>query len=129
MHTHSELAHRVAQLERLLNLNDATLQSVFHLTEQCSNLLGLLLNCGNVPLKLDGDAHYGGLVNPRPTVQRLREQLKPFGIEVHTRRGIGYFLAEEDKARIREMLKAESPPELPLSLPIACPMCGHQLHG
>lgn len=37
-------------------------------------------------------------------VCKMRKALKPFGIEIRTRWGVGYFLTEEAKAHVRAML-------------------------
>ena len=116
MITHSQLAHRVVALERLLNLNDTSIQNTFHLTPACSNLLGLLLYSA-VPFKLEDDYTLGGVVNPRATVARLRRQVQPYGIEIHTRRGHGYFITPDTKQRILAMLEPSRQSELPLPLP------------
>lgn len=114
MPTQSELAHRVVQLERVLNLNDLTLKSIFHLTNACANLLGLLLAMDNVPVRLDG---FDVGCRPRATVVRLRHQLKPWGFSVLVRRNVGYYLPPEDREQINRMLERERPGELALPMP------------
>lgn len=115
MPTNSELAHRVIALERLLNLNDPTLQSVFHLSSACANMLGLLLNSEHVPLTLPPDLKYLG--TPRATVERLRKQLHPFGIGVQVRRGLGYYMLPADKQEVKLRMERARTPELPLPAP------------
>lgn len=43
-------------------------------------------------------------------VCKLRKKIKPFGIEVHTRWGEGYYLLPETKSRIRESLAPDLEP-------------------
>lgn len=95
------LKARIRDLEAALGQNDPNLAREFDLPQSLSNLLGLLMNVTVASaemiqqrLMITSDA--------RVAIHRLRNALKPHDIEIVGRRGLGYWLTDSDKARIKE---------------------------
>ncbi len=76
-------------------MND-DLQSVFQLPTMLGNLMGLLMEKPTVTMRMAQQ------ITPKPkaAVFRLRKFLPP-GIDIHSRRYVGYWIEDKDKARIR----------------------------
>jgi hypothetical protein len=94
------LKARIAELESALNLKNETITSRYKLTPAMGSLFGLLIELPMVDddlirtrLKLAADA--------KVAIYRLRRQLLPYGIDVHSRRGSGWYLDEATKERVR----------------------------
>lgn len=95
---------RVADLETALEQSNSNLAVTFRLPPAMNKLLGLLIALPNVTsemvhqrLEIATDA--------KVAVHRLRGLMKPHGIQIHSRRNLGYWIENADKARIRDMLK------------------------
>lgn len=100
------MQNRIRDLELALGQRDDGLAATFRLTPVLNNLMGLLLSVPVVTpemirqrLEIASDA--------KVAAHRLREQLEPFEIKVHSRRNVGYWIEDEDKARIRGMVAAK----------------------
>jgi hypothetical protein len=83
-------------------MNDEDLGSVFQLPTMLGNLMGLLMAKPTVTLRMAQQ------ITPKPkaAVFRLRKFL-PAGIEIHSRRYVGYWIDDKDKARIRAYVAAK----------------------
>ena len=104
-HDVEAMRKRIADLEALLYQNDLRVMCAYRLPRQLADLLGLLLATPLVTL--EGMQRHGGFgQQPRKTISRLRDAVKPFGIEVMSQRNVGYWLTPEGKARIRETVEA-----------------------
>jgi hypothetical protein len=95
-----ELKARVAQLEHALAQNDDFIVHLFNLPPALANLFGLLLTKPFVSTQL---AQYEMKVvaHAQVSIHRLRARLSPLGIEIHTRRKIGWYLDDVTKERVR----------------------------
>ena len=100
---YERLQQRVKDLELTLGQNNDNLAVTFKLTPVLNNLMGLLLSLPNVTpeiirqrLEIAPDA--------KVAIHRLRKHLSPFGIEIKSRRNLGYWLEDETKLRVRQML-------------------------
>lgn len=108
----AEANTRIVELEGVLGLSNDNLGVAFRLSTTLNKLLGCLLATPNVTpdtivarLKIATDA--------KVAVHRLREVLKPYGITIQSRRGLGYWLEPEDKEKIWAITRAgTSPPAL-----------------
>ncbi|MCK1741373.1 hypothetical protein IVA80_10975 [Bradyrhizobium sp. 139] len=104
-----ETAHlrtRVRDLELVLGLRDESLVATFRLTPVLNNVLGLLLNVPAVTpemvrqrLEIAHDA--------KVAIHRLRKHMLPYGITVQSRRNVGYWLDDEAKMKIRDMIREQ----------------------
>lgn len=43
--------------------------------------------------------------NPRLAIKRLRANLQPFGVTIQSRRTLGYWLTDEDKDKLGDILR------------------------
>ena len=103
------LRSRIADLESALSLKDPTIQSVYKLTPGLTGLLGLLIELPFVSesivqekLKIASSC--------KVLMYRLRSELKARNIKVYSRRGMGWFIDDE----IRERVRAAVTPEVSL---------------
>jgi hypothetical protein len=102
-----QLHARIRELEDALGQHNKSLAVTFKLSKGLGNLLGVLMAQHSVTaqtihqqLEIATDA--------KVAIHRLRHQMKPYGIEINARRGIGYWLDEATKARVREMIDTPS---------------------
>lgn len=100
------MQNRIRDLELALGQRDDGLVATFRLTPVLNNLLGLILSVPVVTpemirqrLEIAHDA--------KVAKHRLKKALAEFGIEIKSRRNVGYWLEDEDKARIRGMVAAK----------------------
>jgi hypothetical protein len=100
------LRSRVAELESALGLKNETLTSLYKLTPAMTSLLGLLVE---LPIVHDEiiQERLKLAANAKVAVYRLRRQLEAHDIQIHSRRGSGWFLDEETKQRIQRDLTTE----------------------
>jgi hypothetical protein len=105
----ARLRVRIRDLELALGQRDKTLAVTFRLTPALNNLLGLLISVPVVTpemirdrLEIANDAKVG--------IHRLRKQLEPWDIKIQQKRNLGYWLEDEDKARIRGLVAAKVGP-------------------
>lgn len=94
---------RIRDLEAALKQKDRTLAVTFRLTPTLSDLFGLLVSLPNVTVEMMTQ-RLGITSEPKVAVSRLREKLKPWGVKIYNARHVGYWLAEEDKARVKQIL-------------------------
>jgi hypothetical protein len=84
-------------------VTDEDLASVFRLPELLSNLMGLLMEKPTVTIKTIQTL----TPKPKAAMFRLRKHLSEWKIEVHSRRYVGYWIEDKDKARIRAYVAAK----------------------
>ena len=53
--------------------------------------------------RYSGEMHQ--TLRTKVAVWKMRRKLKPFGIEIKTWRGIGYYLDDENKAKLRQLME------------------------
>jgi len=53
--------------------------------------------------RYEGEMHQ--TLRTKVAVWKLRQRLKPYGIEIKTWRGIGYYLDEENKAKLKTLME------------------------
>ncbi len=100
------LRDRVRDLESALGQRNEALANTFKLTPKLNNLLGLLLA---LPI-VKGDLiqqRLGIASDSKVAKHRLNQALKPYGIKIHSKRLVGYWISDEDKARIKAMITLE----------------------
>lgn len=97
------LRSRVAELEKLLNQKNSDLSSVFRMPPALSDLLGLLLAMPTINAEIVQEK-VGISSDIKVTMHRLRKELAPFQIKVKSRRHAGYWLEDQDKERIKQMV-------------------------
>lgn len=97
---------RIADLEKALGLNDDNLGVAFRLSTSLCSLLGCLLSTPNVTPEMI-TLRLNIATDAKVAIHRLRAVLKDHGIirpdgtsVIQSRRGLGYWLAPEDKDKI-----------------------------
>ena len=53
--------------------------------------------------RYEGEMHQ--TLRTKVAVWKLRQRLKPYGIEIKTWRGVGYYLDDENKAKLRQLME------------------------
>jgi uncharacterized phage protein gp47/JayE len=53
--------------------------------------------------RYEGEMHQ--TLRTKVAVWKIRQRLKPYGIEIKTWRGIGYYLDDENKAKLRQLME------------------------
>jgi len=53
--------------------------------------------------RYEGEMHQ--TLRTRVAVWKMRQCLKPYGIEIHVRRGVGYYLDDENKAKLKQLME------------------------
>jgi DNA-binding response OmpR family regulator len=53
--------------------------------------------------RYEGEMHQ--TLRTKVAVWKLRQRLKPYGIEIKTWRGVGYYLDDENKAKLKELME------------------------
>jgi hypothetical protein len=98
-----KLRLKVRDLELALGQGNDNLAVTFRLTPVLNNLMGLLLTLPTVTpetirqrLEIAAD--------PKVAIHRLRKHIEPWGIKIRSRRNLGYWLEDEDKAKIKAFL-------------------------
>jgi biotin operon repressor len=98
-----QLRLKVRDLELALGQNDANLAVTFRLTPVLNNLMGLLLALPNVTpemirqrLEIAPDA--------KVAIHRLRKHIEPWGIEIKSKRNVGYWIESADKLKIKVLV-------------------------
>jgi len=98
-----KLRLKVRDLELALGQSNDSLAATFRLTPVLNNLMGLLLALPIVTpemirqrLEIAPDA--------KVAIHRLRKHLEPWGIEIGSRRNVGYWLEDTTKAQIRRLI-------------------------
>lgn len=101
---------RIRDLELVLGQRDEALAGTFRLTPMQHNLLGLLLNVPFVSpemvrqrLEISQDAKVA-FFRLRRDLGLWAEKNEEPPIEIHSKRGLGYWLEDEDKLRVRKII-------------------------
>jgi two-component system cell cycle response regulator CtrA len=110
-----ELRERVRQLEEIIGYT-VEVPMQFGMTAHESRMLGLMMKRELCSREFLLTSLYGHLPpDDEPEIKiidvyacKLRKKLKPFGIEIGTKWGQGYFLSAADKAKVVGILKSES---------------------
>lgn len=97
----SQLKARIDALESTLQLKNETLTSRYKLTPAMGGLLGLLLELPVVHDEIICE-RLGLAADAKVAIFRLRRHLQPYEVEIHSRRGTGWWLDDETKARISQ---------------------------
>jgi hypothetical protein len=97
------LKARVRQLQNALRQQDRRLELMFDLPETLSNFFGLLLSKEYVSKDL-AQREMNVVADAQVAVWRLRKALEPHGVRIHTRRKLGWYLDEETKQRVIDMM-------------------------
>ena len=97
------LRDRIRDLESALCQRNESLSNTFKLTPALNNMLGLLLSLPTVKSEVIHQ-RLGIASDAKVAMHRLRKELEAFGIEVHSKRLLGYWLDDETKARIKTMI-------------------------
>jgi biotin operon repressor len=100
----AEIRDLVRDLEAALGRRNAQIKGAFRLPLTQARTFDLLLALPVVSPDLITCAVY----NAKVTIWRLRQRLKPWGLKVQCTRGAGYFLSDDDKLKIREILGAHT---------------------
>jgi len=103
----TELRTRIRDLETTLGQRNKRLLATFKLTPVMNSLMGLLLELPIVSSAVIHQ-HMEIAANAKVAAHRLRQLLKPYDIEVHSRRNVGYWFSDDDKKRIRELISEEA---------------------
>ena len=100
------MRNRIRDLELVLGQHDSGLITTFKLTPVLSNFLGLLLS---VPVVTPEIVRQRLEIAPDAKVakHRLKKAMQQYDIKIHSRRNVGYWLEDADKARIRGLVAAK----------------------
>lgn len=109
------LRERILQLEQALGYR-LVVPLLFGLTDHESRLLGALLTRDIMSRAQLLTALYGHKpVDDEPELKiidvytcKARAKLKPFGVEISSKWGVGYYMTKEAKAKVQEYLAAET---------------------
>jgi len=97
------LRARLRALEGAVEYSSTRLGDVFQLPPMLSNLMRLLLAVPTVTnvmvRKITGQ--------PKAAISRLRRHMKKHKIHIYSRRYVGYWIEDKDKARIRAYVEAK----------------------
>jgi two-component system cell cycle response regulator CtrA len=106
------LRDRLDELERLLGMHDVPPRQ-WGLTVREAQMLGILLRRQVVSHAQLFEAIWGGDSERNSKVVevyvcKMRQKLRPQGIEIRTEYGSGYFLPPASKQRVREMVAEQA---------------------
>jgi hypothetical protein len=101
-----ELRAKIRDMEKALGIKDQDVLLTFKLNPSLNSIFGLLLHQKLVTAEMI-EQRLRLATEAKVAVHRLRQALKPWSIEVESRRNIGYWLSPETKARIRELISGE----------------------
>lgn len=102
----NELRARISELEATLYAERDALRSLFKLSNAKSHIIALLMSCKTID-KAMVETNLAIVTDLKVAVCTLRKELEPWGIKIHSKRGYGYWIADEDKSRINLLLAAE----------------------
>jgi hypothetical protein len=97
------LRERVSKLEAALNQNSRSMVLTFNLTPGLANLLGMLVALTYVDADT-AQSQVGAYTNLKVAICRLRKELAKHEVTIQSRRFSGYWLTEEHKEIIRNLL-------------------------
>jgi len=108
---YESLQLRIRDLEHVLNLRNDNLAIAYKLASTNLKIMGLLLSLPTITPQMM-TTRLSITTDAKVAMHRLRTHLKPYGIEIHNKRGLGYWIEDADKAKIREAIKkVGEPPE------------------
>lgn len=107
------LRQRVRDLEYALGLNNDNMAVTFRLPKSLAQLLGLLISVDSAPTEMI-EQHIEIVSHARVGVNRLRAHLDEWCREkkipllpINSRRTMGYWIDDETKARIRDLITTQ----------------------
>jgi hypothetical protein len=94
---------RIRDLEAALGQKDEGLANTFKLAPKMTDLLGLLLS---LPIVTSDqiDRRLGIASDAKVAIHRLRKELAPWSIAIFSKRLRGYWLDDETKAKIKQLI-------------------------
>src|SRR6478609_9316844 len=98
MTSDDELRARCEALERALGQVNGVVRVKLGLTENMGSLLNLLVTAPRVSDQMIRDL--GIATGGKVAVYRLRAQMRPHGMTIESRRGVGYWLTPEVKQQL-----------------------------
>jgi hypothetical protein len=107
----NELRARINELEATLYAERDALRSLFKLSNAKSNIIAMLMSCKTIDKTMVEDT-LSIVTDLKVAICTLRKQLEPWGIKIHSKRGYGYWIDDEDKTRIKTMLADTANTEL-----------------
>jgi len=111
------LQTQLRDLQYRLRQTDQRLLATFKLPPQRMKLMSLLIDLPIVTPEVIAQ-RLGIDIEVRVAMNRLRKDLATFGIEVQSRRKLGYWFTDETKARIKLMTEEINDVTLKLPLPV-----------
>lgn len=103
------LRSRVEELEqKLTGVSNYDVAFMFSLPPMLEKVFRLLLLNKRVTTQMVAD-HLGSDIDVKMTMFRLRKYLKPHDVEVQSKRHIGYWLDQEAKERLLDMMELTQP--------------------
>jgi hypothetical protein len=97
------LKARIRDLELALGQGNANLAVTFRLTPVLNNLMGLLVAMPVVTPEMICQ-RLGIAPDAKVAVFRLREHIAPWGLTIHSKRNVGYWIDSADKMKIKRLL-------------------------
>lgn len=102
----NDLRARVTELEATLYAERDALGLLFKLSSAKSRIMALLMSCKTIDKELV-ENNLSIVTDLKVAICTLRKQLEPWNIKIHSKRGYGYWIGDEDKTRINLLLAAE----------------------
>jgi len=110
-----ELEEEVRQLREDMVQTDATFMGILTRQEEIilrgiySRKIAGYVYLDQLTIESCRFGRYGEEVNMRlrckVAIYKIRNKLKPYGIEIKTWRGIGYYLDDENKAKLKQLME------------------------
>lgn len=97
------LKARIRELEMAVGIANDYQSNIFRLPTSLRRLLGMLMASEFVtPDMINGDLEIQS--DAKVAIHRLRRLLKPWNIEINSRRFVGYWIDEETKERVKDLV-------------------------
>lgn len=106
-----ELEEQIRDLKSALGQDDPTISITFKLSASLSNALGLLMARIVVPGEMLSQS-LGIATDSKVLINRLRNEMKDYGVKIEGRRNVGYWLDEDTKAKVRGMIHSQMNPQV-----------------
>jgi chromosome condensin MukBEF ATPase and DNA-binding subunit MukB len=107
----NDLRARITELEATLYAERDALRLLFKFSNAKSHIVALLMSCKSIDKTMIEET-LNVVTDIKVAICTLRKQLEPWGIKVHSKRGYGYWIDDETKARIKTMLADAANTEL-----------------
>lgn len=99
----NDLRARIDELEEALYKKRDPLRILFKMSEARTRILSMLLSSPTVD-RYTVEITLGIVTNMRVAICMMQKDLEPWGIEIRSKRNVGYWIDGIDKARITAML-------------------------